>query len=203
MAKSAAKAKEEKETKPVQHKSSESGHHFNPTLVRGMGALLMFLGLMLCVMLNSMTGLFVKVAALFALVLGFYLTVSGIRVLASKTNGSDARNKGAIWLVVGILLIAAGVLALLYEGNIATWVLVVVGALIAVFGLVMLIMLAVAQRGRKKVVLDVICSVATMMVGVLVALLVLPAVGNSLHHLCYYLFGGLAIALGGVELIMY
>ena len=105
--------------------------------------------------------------------------------------------------VTVIMLIAAGVLGLLYRDAIATWVLVLVGAAIALFGLFMLIMLAVAQRGPRKIVLDVVLSVSTMIVGVLIALLVLPAVGNAVNQLCYYLFGALAIAIGAVELVMY
>ena len=176
--------------------------NFSPASVRLMGAVLMFVGLMLCVLLNSTTSMFVTVFGLTALVAGFYLTVSGIRVLAGR-SAKRTKNAGIVWLLVGLLLIAAGVLALIYRDTIATWVLIIVGALIAVFGLVMLIVLAVAQRGPKKVILDVILPVFTMIVGILIALLVLPAVGNAVNHLCYYLFGSLAIAVGAVELIMY
>ena len=183
-------------------KPAKKERYFDPSFVRIMGAVLMFVGLMLCVLLNSMMDLFVTVVALAALVVGFYLTVSGMRVLLSR-NAKRTKQTGAVWLVMGLLLIAAGVLALVYRGTIASWVLVLVGAAIAVFGLLMLIMLAVAQRGPKKVILDVVLSVATMVVGVLIALLTLPAVGNAVNHLCYYLFGALAIAIGGVELILY
>ena len=182
--------------------SASQAKSFNPSTVRILGAVLMFIGLMLCVMLNSMMDLFVTVAALAALVVGFYLTVSGMRVLLSR-NAKRTKQTGALWLIMGIMLIAAGVLGLLYRGAIATWVLVLVGAAIALFGLFMLIMLAVAQRGPRKIVLDVVLSVATMIVGVLIALLVLPAVGNAVNQLCYYLFGAFAIAIGAVELVMY
>ena len=192
-----------KSTKTKQTADGGSGKHFNPSMVRSLGALLMFLGLMLCVLLNTMMPMLITVLALAALVLGFYLFVSGIRVIASKRSGTDTRQKGAWWFIAGLLLIAAGVLGLLYRGTISTWVLVAAGAFVAVCGLVMLIMLAVAQRGRSKMVLDVVLSVATIVVGVLIALLVLPAVGNAVNHLCYYLFGALAIAVGGVELVMY
>ena len=175
---------------------------FSLATVRIMGAVLMFVGLMLCVMLNSMMSLFVTVVALLALVMGFYLTASGIRTLAAR-NHQSTKHTAAVWLIVGILLLAMGVVALIYRGAIASWVLVFVGALIAIFGLVMLIMLAVAQRGPKKTIFDVVISVLTMAVGVLIALLVLPAVGNAVNHLCYYLFGALAIAIGGTELVMY
>lgn len=182
--------------------SASQAKSFNPSTVRLLGAVLMFIGLMLCVMLNSMMDLFVTVAALAALVVGFYLTVSGMRVLLSR-NAKRTKQTGALWLIMGIMLIAAGVLGLLYRDAIATWVLVLVGAAIALFGLFMLIMLAVAQRGPRKIVLDVVLSVSTMIVGVLIALLVLPAVGNAVNQLCYYLFGALAIAIGAVELVMY
>jgi hypothetical protein len=104
---------------------------------------------------------------------------------------------------VGLLALVAGILDLLYRGEIASWVLVLVGAVVAVYGLAMLIMLALAQRGRRKIVLDVVLSVATMVVGLLIALLIIPSVSNAANHLCYYLFGGLAIAIGGVELVTY
>ena len=199
-----AKTKSESKTtsKAKSGATASHGKAFNPSTVRILGAVLMFLGLMLCVLLNSMMELFVTVAALAALVVGFYLTASGIRVLISR-NAKRTKQTGAVWLILGVVLIAAGILGLLYRGAIAGWVLVVIGAMVAVFGLFMLIMLAVAQRGPKKIILDVVMSVATMVIGVLIALLIIPDVGNAVNHLCYYLFGALAIAIGGVELVMY
>ena len=177
---------------------------FNAASVRLLGAVLMFVGLLLVVMRNTMTQLFVTVVALLLLVGGFYLVASGIRLLAAKSGkGKKNATAGALMLVGGLVAIALGVLALLYRGQVANWILVAVGAAIALYGLVMLIVMAVAQRGPHKVVMDVVLAVLTMVVGVLIAILVIPQVGGAVNGLCYYLFGSLAIAVGAVELVMY
>lgn len=180
---------------------------FNTASVRVLGAIMMFLGLTLCVLHMAMMDFMVTILALAMLVLGFYLFVGGIRLLAgrknTRANTSADTGHGVLFLTLGLVLVAAGVLALLYKGTITTYIIVVAGAIIAVYGVVMLICLAIARRSAKKVVFDVIMSVLTIVVGVLIALLVLPAVGNAVNHLCYYLFGGLAIAVGAVELVAY
>lgn len=183
--------------------SKAARRSFNPSLVRFVGAVLMFIGLMLVVMHSTMIDTLILVASLLALVLGFYFTVSGIRLMAGKYSGKDDKSKGVGLFFAGLLLIAAGVLGILYRGTISTWVLVMVGAAIAVFGLVMLILLAVAKRGPKKLVLDIVLSVGTMVLGILIALLILPDVSGAPHHVCHYIFGGLAIVVGGLELVMY
>lgn len=75
--------------------------------------------------------------------------------------------------------------------------------MIAIYGLAMLIKSLIRRRGKRALVFDVIISILTIIVGILIALLSVGDIAGAEGGICYYIFGALATAVGVIELIAY
>ncbi len=168
--------------------------------VRLFGAILAFVGILLVVTKQAVPTMAVTVAATFFVVAGFFLAVSNFKKLI---EGGRVSNDVIIYFLFGILLMVAGTLLLVFASSVVKWFIVLLGALIAAYGLAILIRFIVRPRSKGLMIIDIILSVLAIIVGVLIALLYVPEIASAESGVCFYIFGALAIALGACDLVLY
>ena len=172
---------------------------FGNTAVRLFGAVLAFVGLLLCVVGAGWTGMSVVVLGLAFVIAGFFLASTNIRnMIASKTSGELLGHT-----FLGILMLALGIVILIYRGRIAGWFIIIIGALVALYGLMLLIKFLIKKRSKRMFVFDVVMSVLAIIAGILLALLYVPEISSAWNGNLHYLFGAFAATVGAVDLIMY
>lgn len=165
------------------------------TGIRMFGAVLAFIGLMICLN-KSAIGVIIQVVGIALCLLGAFVAMSNLRKLLGK---SKTESSVALYLIIGILIIIGGVLLILFNGTITTWFYVIVGVLAAIYGLIWLIKTLTGKGAMFK--LSVVMSVLTVISGILIALLFLSTIGGN--HILVIVFGAIAAAVGGIELLAY
>ena len=104
------------------------------------------------------------VAVMLALVLVFCFVGCNDK----KQNDKDT----TIYLLVGILMIAISVFLHLYGGQISKWIDLIIGIIIAVYGLIILINFSIKKSGKKaKFIFNVLVSSLFIVTGIFIALL--------------------------------
>lgn len=170
------------------------------TAIRLFGAILAFVGILLCISQSSVVNMMLTVFAVGCLLGGFFVAVSNLRKMISSKNTSG---EVMLYFFIGIIVFILGVLLLVFQSEISKWFIIIVGALIAIYGLAMLIKFLIRRRGKRALVFDVIISILTIIVGILIALLSVGDIAGAEGGICYYIFGALATAVGVIELIAY
>ncbi len=168
--------------------------------VRLYGAILAFVGILLVVTKRSVPDMAVTVASVFFVVAGFFLAVSNFKKLLA---GGRVENAVIFYFLFGLLILIAGILLLIYKSTVVKWFIVLLGSLLAAYGLAILIRFIVHPRRKSLMILDIILAVLAIITGILIALLYVPDIASAEGGICYYIFGGLAIAVGAVDLILY
>lgn len=172
---------------------------FGNTAIRLFGAIVTFIGLLLCVVGAGWTIMSVVVLGLAFVIGGFFLASTNIRnMIASKASGELLG-----YTFLGFAVLVLGILALIYRGQIAGWFIIIVGALIALYGLMLLIKFLIKKRSKRMFVFDVIMASLAIVAGVLIALLYVPQISSAWNGNLYYLFGAFAATVGAIDLIMY
>lgn len=169
------------------------------TAIRLFGAALAFVGILLCITKKSFVDIMLTVFAVGCILGGFFVAVSNLRkMIASKNSSGEV----TLYFFIGIIVFILGILLLVFQSELTKWFIIIVGVLIAVYGLAMLIRFLTRRRG-KAVVFDVIISVLTIVSGILIALLTISEISGAENGICYYIFGAIATAVGAIELIAY
>lgn len=192
-----------KSTKATTGSSASSAARRSPlsnVAVRLYGAILAFVGILLVVTKRAVPETAVTVAATFFVVAGFFLAVSNFKKLIA---GGRVDNSVIFYFLFGLLLMVAGILLLIYKSTVIKWFIVLLGTLIAAYGLAILIRFILHPRRKSLMVLDIVLAVLSIIVGILIALLYVSEIASAEGGICYYIFGGLAIAVGALELVFY
>lgn len=172
---------------------------FGNTAVRLFGAVLAFVGLLLCVVGAGWTTMSVVVLGLACVIAGFFLASTNIRnMIASKTSSELLG-----YTFLGLLLLALGIVILIYRGQIASWFIILIGAFVALYGVMLLIRFLLKKRSKRMFVFDIVMSLLAIIAGVLLALWYVPEIAKAWDGNLHYVFGAFAAAVGAVDLIMY
>lgn len=170
------------------------------TAIRLFGAVLAFLGILLCMSGTSIVGILLTVFSVGMILGGFFIAVSNLRkMISSKSTAGDV----LLYFFVGLVVFILGILLVIYKGAIAQWFVIIIGALIAIYGLAMLVKFIVRRRGKRAFVFDIIISLLTIVAGVLIALLTVGEIASAGNGVCFYIFGGIAAGVGALELLAY
>lgn len=168
--------------------------------VRLFGAILAFVGILLIVTKRLVPEMAVTVASVFFIVAGFFLFVSNFKKLIA---GGRVSNDVIIYFLLGLLVMVAGILLLVFKSDVVKWFIVLLGSLIAAYGLAILIRFIVHPRGKSLMIADIILAVLAIIAGILIALLYVSEISSAENGVCYYIFGALAIAVGACDLVLY
>jgi len=172
---------------------------FGNTAIRLFGALMAFVGLLLCIAGASWTGMTVIVLAIALLLAGFFLASTNIRNMISNKVSGDLLG----YTFLGVLFFALGVVILVFRGKISSWFIIILGALIAAYALVLLIRFILKKRSKRMFVFDIVMAALAIVAGVLIALLYVPEIASAWKGNLHIVFGAFAAAVGAVDLIMY
>ena len=172
---------------------------FGNTAIRLFGAVVAFVGLLLCIVGPAWTGMSVVVLGIAFVLTGFFLASTNIRNMIATKTTADALG----FTFLGLVFFALGVVMLVFRGQISGWFIIILGALIAAYALVLLIRFIVKKRSQRMFLFDIIMAALAIVAGVLIALLYVPEISSAWKGNLYYVFGAYAAAVGAVDLIMY
>lgn len=167
--------------------------------IRFAGFLIAFVGIMLIMTKGSVINTILTVSSIFAMLWGLFLVSGSFKKIVGK---ADDKNKHYLNLLIGLVLIVAGVLLLVFGGQIEAWFIIIIGALIAIYGLLMMIKFVCATSSRKNT-FGLIVSIFTLITGILIALLYIGEIKSASNGVCYIIFGAIATAVGCTEIICY
>lgn len=162
--------------------------------IRYVGFVTAFIGVML-LMIGRMTSTVIQLLSILLMLIGLLLFSGNIKKIFKKQNDKDT----TIYLLVGILMIAISVFLHLYGSQISKWIDLIIGIIIAVYGLIILINFSIKKSGKKaKFVFNVIVSSLFIVTGILIALLFTVS-----GHTFMIVTGVFATVTGLVSLIAY
>jgi len=191
-----------KKEKPVKATTASSGaatakrNPFGNTGIRLFGTILAFIGILLLIYRTSFVGFFLTVFAVACMLLGTFVAISNLRKLFGKTK---VTNDVILYVFLGIAVLAAGILLVVFGSNISKWFFVIVGALVVIYGLVWVIKTALKNGGKMRI-FSIILAVLTIVAGIFLILFIVPEINKDI---CYYIFGGIITATGIMELLAY
>lgn len=169
------------------------------TAIRLAGFIVAFVGILLIIEKQSITNTALEIIAILMMLSGLFMVSGNFKRMLNKDNSSEV----ILYFFFGILLIVAGVLFIIYSVTISTWALVIIGCAIAGYGLLMLIKTLVSKQGKTRKTLNAVIACFMVIVGILIALLKVSAIGDASSHVCYIIFGSFATALGVTEILVY
>ncbi len=170
------------------------------TAVRLFGAILAVVGILLVTERRSVSAIALTVISVLFIVGGFFIAVSNFRKMIS---GKKIDNSVIIYFLLGLVVFVAGILLMVFSSSVQKWFIILLGSLIAAYGLAILIRFIIRPRSKSLQVFDIVLAIVAMITGVLIALLALSEVSSASEGICFYIFGGLAIAVGAIDLIAY
>lgn len=180
-------------SKKMQHAPLSNG------AIRFAGFIIAFVGVMLIITKDQAFSMALQIGSIFAILWGVFMVSGNAKKLNSE---SVDKNKCYLNMLIGFLLIVVGIVLLVFQGQISSWFIIIIGALIGVYGLMMLIKF-ICSATTKKTTFNVIMSVLTIVIGILICLLYIPQVKSAESGVCFYVFGSLAAAVGATEIICY
>ena len=192
-------AKEAKATSAKQAAGTAKRNPFGNTAIRLAGAILAFIGIMLCMEKGNLSAMVITVAAIILIIGGFFVAMTNLRNMIRAKKSGEALG----YFFVGLLLLLLGILCAVFRSQLIKWFIAILGAIIAVYGLCILIRFIVRRGSKKRLPFDIIVACFTLICGVLIAILCVGEVSSASDGVCYYIFGALTILTGTCELIAY
>lgn len=167
--------------------------------IRFAGFIVAFVGIMLVITKDQAFSMTLKIGSIFAILWGVFMVSGNAKKLDSE---SVDKNKCYLNMFIGFVLIIIGIILLVFQGQISSWFIIIIGALIGVYGLMMLIKF-ICSATTKKTTFNIIMSVLTLVIGILICLLYIPQVKSAGSGVCFYVFGSIAAAVGVTKIICY
>lgn len=134
--------------------------------LRYAGLISAFIGITILLIGRKVTSTVLQVSAVILLLVGALLISGNTKKLFKKSKDKDI----VLYLLIGVLLLVCGILLCIYYGQISNWIDIVIGVLIAFYGLIALINFCVHKKG-KYFIIDVIISCLFIATGVMIALM--------------------------------
>ena len=169
------------------------------TAIRFAGFVIAFIGIMLIITKGAIIGTILQIVSVFAILWGLFLVSGSIKKLMANV---EDKNRHYLNLFIGLVLIIVGVLFIVFGGQITPWFIIVAGALIGAYGLMMMIKFICSPTNRKTT-FNIVMSIFTLIVGILICLLYVDAIKSASDGVCYIIFGSLATAVGCLEIVCY
>lgn len=135
--------------------------------IRYVGFIISFIGIML-LMVGRITSTIIQIISISLMLIGLLLVSGNIKKIIKKQKDKDT----SYYLLIGILLIAISILLYVFGGQISKWLDLIVGILLALYGIVLLISFAIKKTiSKAKNIFNIILSCLFVVTGILIALL--------------------------------
>lgn len=194
-----AKKKAAKASTPKSESKKVQRAPLSNTAIRFVGFLVAFLGIMFIMTKGGIVNSLLNVVSVFLLLWGLYLVSGSVK----KLNGTTTdKNKIYLNLLTGLLMIVAGILLIVFGGNLTSYFPIIAGCCIGVYGLLMLVKFLCSGKSRKAT-FGAVLGALTMVTGILICLLYVPQIASASNGVCYIVFGSFATAVGALEIICY
>lgn len=149
-------------------KNSAKRNLLGNSAIRYVGLVCAFVGLVILLLGRNVTGTILQVASILFVLVGLLMFVGNLKKLFSDKKEKDI----VLYLLVGVLCLIVGILLYMYGGLIAKWIDIIIGVLLAIYGLVCLIYYCIHQKKNKVLfVFDIILFALLIATGVMVALM--------------------------------
>lgn len=167
--------------------------------IRYVGFVTAFFGIMHLLLGSTVIDAALKLIGVIMLLIGVLLCSGNLKLLFGKSTADDKKKGAIIYFFIGILLIILGVLLIVLLNNISKYVNLIIGILIAFYGLLILINSIVSRRKNKFwFTMDLIVSLLVIASGVLLALLF-----TFTGHTYVLVTGIIATTAGGLAMLLY
>lgn len=134
--------------------------------LRYVGLICAFVGTSILLLGRNVTPLVLQVSSIILVLVGILLISGNFKKIFNKSKEKDT----LLYLLIGILLLIAGIFLYVYGGVISQWIDIIIGVLIAIYGLIVLINFCVNKR-KKWFILDIIISLLFISTGIMLALM--------------------------------
>ena len=177
--------------------SSAKKNIFGKSALRCVGFICAFIGVMLLYLKANVTNTILQILAIFILLLGVLLTSSNFKMLINKNN--TKKKDSTIYMLLGLLMIFLAIILFLFGNQITTVVNLLLGIVIAVYGLALTIYLFISVKVKKNwFFVNLIIALLLLTSGILISLL------YQYYSQTYLLVVGIfATTSGGLSMILY
>lgn len=179
--------------------SSAKRNPLSSTAIRLAGFIVAFIGILLIIEKSSIINTALEIIAILMMLSGLFMVSGNFKRMLKRDNASEV----ILFFFLGIILIVAGILFILYQDMIGKWALLIIGCAIVAYGLLMLIKTLVGKQSSARKTLNVVMASFMIVVGILIALLTVPEISSAEGGVCYIIFGSFATALGVTEILVY
>lgn len=179
--------------------SSAKRNPLSSTAIRLAGFIVAFIGILLIIEKSAIINTALEIIAILMMLSGLFMVSGNFKRMLKKDNASEV----ILFFFLGIILIVAGILFILYQAMIGKWALLIIGCAIVAYGLLMLIKTLVGKQSSARKTLNVVMACFMLVVGILISLLIVPEISSAEGGVCYIIFGSFATALGVTEILVY
>lgn len=136
--------------------------------IRYVGLVSAFVGLVVLLLGRNITDTILQISAIVFVLVGLLLFVGNLKKLIADKKEKEL----VLYLLIGVLCLAIGVLLYIYGGTIAKWIDIIVGVLLAGYGIACLIYYCIHRKSNKVLfIFDVVLFALLIATGVMVALM--------------------------------
>lgn len=167
---------------------------FSDAAKRYVGFVSAFAGSLIVALGTNITSTVLQILAIAFLLIGFLLFSGNLKKMFKKQGSKETTS----YFLIGLLLIILSILLFIFGGQISNWINLIIGCLIALYGLIILISYLIKRKTQKTHVINIIVSALLFSTGVLIALLFV--ISNSVFVM---ITGILSITTGALSMILY
>lgn len=176
--------------------TTKKNYLFSNKTLRVIGLISAFIGIMLLMLNMNVTTITMQLIAILLALVGVYFISTNVKRFSIKDKLKDA----LVYFLVGLIMLALGIVVCIYANTISKWFYLILGILIGIYGITIFIYFLVKAKKGNKLVLtrNIVYSVLLIATGVMVALLFKFTLQN------YILSIGIVSTVAGVfGLLMY
>ena len=136
--------------------------------IRYVGLVTAFVGLVILLLGRNITSTILQIASIVFVLVGLLLFVGNLKKLCTDKKEKDV----VLFLLIGVLCLAIGILLYFYGSTIAKWIDIIIGSILAIYGLACLIYYLIHKKSNKVLfIFDIILFSLLLIAGVMVALM--------------------------------
>ncbi len=171
---------------------------FSNNAIRLVGAILLFMGILLCLTGETIFTILAQIVAIALIVFSFYVFINCIKnCIKNNTFSKD----NFFTLLISFILFVVGILLAIFKDKANTVFLITAGIIMFIYGIVLLCLFIKKFKSQKSLAFYIFVAVITLVSGIFFALLYLPSLAQT--AIFYYSAGAVLSLTGIVDLIFF
>ncbi len=147
--------------------TTKKNYLFSNKTLRVIGLISAFIGIMLLMLNMNVTTITMQLIAILLALVGVYFISTNVKRFGIKDKLKDA----LVYFLVGLILLALGIVVCIYASTISKWFYLILGVLIGIYGITIFIYFLIKKGSKVVMTRNIIYSVLLVATGVMVALL--------------------------------